>query len=87
MLAIQLVLWLGGSGPVGDGDLWYHHREILFFSEAAERKLQRSEGLKSSWVNLGASKEDLRVSMEGLRASCEGLGSSREGLEATWESL
>ena len=31
MLAIQLVLWLGGSGPIGDDDLWYHHREIFRF--------------------------------------------------------
>ena len=52
-----------GSGPVGDDDLWYHHRQIFsFFSGLAERKLQHWEGLGSSWVSLGASKEGLRAS-------------------------
>ena len=41
-----------GSGPVGDDDLWYHHREICFFLAIAERKLQHWEGLGSSWVSL-----------------------------------
>ena len=50
-----------GSGPVGDDDLWCHHREI-FFSEPAERKLQH-------WVSLGASWEGFRASREGLRVS------------------
>ena len=51
------------SGPLGDNDLWYHHRE------PAERKLQHWEGLGSGWVSLGASWEGLRASWEGLRAS------------------
>ena len=51
------------------------------------RKLQRWEGVGSSWVSLGASWEGLRASWEGTGASWEGPKASWEGPKASWEGL
>ena len=66
-----------GSGPVGDDDIWYHHREFFIFSEPAKRKLQHWKGLGE--LGAGRALEPAERASEPAERASETGGRPREG--------